>query len=189
MGLDLDVLGDLAGNSTAAPESILPRYDLVFAKARCALEAMAVGSAVVLCDFAGAGPMVSSEDFGPLRAMNFGAGALLNPLQPAYIRAEIARYNAADASRVSQQVRQEAGLEAATRRWIALYAEVIEEFSRSQPDREGELRAMAVYLRKWNHARGAERVREIAQRIRRIPVVGNSLHHFARRILRGRPKD
>ena len=35
-------------------------YDLVFAKARCALEAMAVGAAVVLCDTHGLGPMVTS---------------------------------------------------------------------------------------------------------------------------------
>ncbi len=187
MGLELDVLGDLAGTGVATPESILPGYDLVFAKARCALEAMAVGSAVVLCDFAGVGPMVSSGAFDHLRVMNFGAGVLTNPLQPKYIQEEIARYDAADASRVSQRVRQEAGLEEATRRWTELYTDVVEEFRHLQPDRGGELRAMAAYLRKWNYAKGSEQVREIAQRIRRIPIVGNSLHHFARRILRRRP--
>jgi len=184
MGLKFDVLGSLAGTCVADPESVLPRYDLVFAKARCALEAMAAGSAVVLCDFAGAGPMVTSENFDHLRAMNFGAGVLVNPLQPEYIRAEIARYDATDAGRVSQRVRQEAGVEAATRRWIALYTEVIEESRRSQPDREGELRALANYLRKWNYAAGSDAARNVVKRIRRIPIVGYGLHHFARRILR-----
>jgi len=47
MGLELDVLGDLAGTCVADPESVLPGYDLVFAKARCALEAMACGTPVL----------------------------------------------------------------------------------------------------------------------------------------------
>ena len=48
---------------TSRPEELLPKYDLVFAKARCALEAMATGCAVVLCDFAGLGSMVNPERF------------------------------------------------------------------------------------------------------------------------------
>ena len=186
MGLELDVLGDLAGTCVADPESVLPGYDLVFAKARCALEAMACGNAVVLCDFVGVGPLVTSENFDHLRALNFGGGVLTNPLKPKYIQEEIARYDAADASRVSQRVRQESGLEEATRRWTALYTEVVEEFRHAQPDREAELHAIAAYLRKWNYDKGRESVREIAQRIKQIPIVGNSLHHFARKILRTR---
>ena len=38
------------------------RYDIVFAKARAAIEAMAVGAAVIVCDFDGVGPMVSTEN-------------------------------------------------------------------------------------------------------------------------------
>src|SRR5205807_663685 len=124
-------------------------------------EAMATGTAVVLCDFAGTGPMVSSENFDHLRAWNFGGGVLVNPLQPEYIRAEIARYAAADAARVCQRVRQEAGLEAAARRWTALYTEVVEEFRGWRPDREAELHAVAAYLRKWNFDKGSEPLRAI----------------------------
>ena len=40
------------------PEAILGDYDLVFAKARAAMEAMATGCAVILCDRVGAGPLV-----------------------------------------------------------------------------------------------------------------------------------
>src|SRR5437879_2056668 len=54
-GLALDVIGSEVGNLSAAPETIIGQYDLVFAKARCALEAMAVGAAVILCDFRRAG--------------------------------------------------------------------------------------------------------------------------------------
>src|SRR5207253_11139176 len=59
-GLELDVGGAGVGRTVDNPETLLPNYDLVFAKARCALEAMAVGSAVILCDADGLGPLVTS---------------------------------------------------------------------------------------------------------------------------------
>jgi hypothetical protein len=130
--------------------------------------------------------MVSSGNFDHLRAWNFGGGVLVNPLKPEYIRAEIARYDPADAARVCQRVRQEAGLETATRRWITLYTEVIEEFRGLQPHREAELHAVAAYLRKWNYDKGIEAFRAAAQQIRKIPIVGNSLHRLGRKFLRNR---
>src|SRR5207302_480812 len=54
-GIALDVVGLDAGNPSSSPETLLGAYDLVFAKARAALEALAVGAAVVLCDAAEAG--------------------------------------------------------------------------------------------------------------------------------------
>ena len=81
-GLRLDTVGIGSGNPLANPEHVLPRYDIVFAKAKAAMEAMAVGNAVVLCDFAGVGPMVSPENFAQLLPMNFGFQALTQPLTP-----------------------------------------------------------------------------------------------------------
>ena len=49
LGIALEVTGAGAGRSTDRPQELLPRYDLVFARGRCALEALAVGTAVVLC--------------------------------------------------------------------------------------------------------------------------------------------
>jgi len=77
MGPELDVIGFGAGTGVSNPEHVLHRHDIVFATARCALEAMAVGAAVVLCDFGGVGPMVTGENFDRLRCMNFGQGALV----------------------------------------------------------------------------------------------------------------
>ncbi|HJX83180.1 MAG TPA: glycosyltransferase family 4 protein, partial [Candidatus Angelobacter sp.] len=125
-GLDVDVIGRKAGNATANPQSTLPDYDIVFAKAGCALQALAVGNAVVLCDFPGAGPMVTSANFDSLRKMNFGAGVLVNPLRSEHIRMEIGRYDPADAAEVSRRVRKEAGLADAVTRWLALYSSVLE---------------------------------------------------------------
>lgn len=46
----------------ARPEAILGRDDIVLAKGRCAIEALVTGTAVVLCDASGVGPMVTSAD-------------------------------------------------------------------------------------------------------------------------------
>lgn len=57
--------------STDNPEHLLSNYDLVFAKARCALEAMAAGAAVVLCDKTGLGSMVSMSEVAPASRLEF----------------------------------------------------------------------------------------------------------------------
>lgn len=59
-----------------SPETVIGSYDIVFARGRYALEALAVGTAVVLCDKEGAGPMVDSSSFDALRLRNFGCATL-----------------------------------------------------------------------------------------------------------------
>src|SRR5262249_33300266 len=49
LGLALEVIGSGVNNVCEHPETVLGGFDIVFAKAKCALEAMAVGAAVVLC--------------------------------------------------------------------------------------------------------------------------------------------
>ena len=81
----------------------------MFAKARAAIEAMAVGAAVVLCDFGGVGPMVASGSFAELRPLNFGFQALTQPHTPTNLLMQIALYDAQDASRVRDLIRSSAG--------------------------------------------------------------------------------
>jgi hypothetical protein len=182
-GLQLDVIGCRSGNSLSNPEKVLPGYDIVFAKARCALEAMAAGNAVVLCDHMGLGEMVSNENVDVLRPMNFGAGVLVRPLKPELIRAEIDKYDAADAARVSQRIRNQAGLADAARCWTKLYTEVIEEFSRLPRDVNEEFRALAAYWNQWNYQRRVEWEREQLRKLESIPLIGKPLLFFARRWL------
>ena len=74
--IEVDVAGIASGRPVTEPEKLLPAYDLVFAKGRAALEAMAVGAAVMLCDASGAGPLITSEDLDRLRPLNFGIRTL-----------------------------------------------------------------------------------------------------------------
>lgn len=147
-GLTLDVIGADAGNVAARPQDVLGQYDIVFAKARCALEAMAVGTAVVLCDTAGAGPMVTAGELERLRRLNFGVRTLRNNIDSDVLQTEIARYNPADAAEVSRQIRTNAGRSAAIDQTIALYDEAIREFEENDArDCDAEARAEASYLR------------------------------------------
>ena len=182
VGLEFDIAG-LAGQPTPRPEELLPRYDLVFAKARSALEAMAVGTAVVLCDFTGSGPMVTSAEFDALRRMNFGAGVLRDPLRSRFLSTQIARYDPQDAAAVSRRVRSEAGLDAAAERWLALYAEVIAEFSRAPRDVEAEFRALGDYLETWSYGKRVEWEREQLRRLEAAPLLGRGLARMARHLL------
>jgi hypothetical protein len=129
-GLELDVAGAGTDSVLVRPEDVLGQYDLVFAKAKAAMEAMAVGAAVVLCDFAGVGPMVSAAGFDDLRPLNFGFEALRDPLTPEPLLREIGRYDAGDAARVRDQLRASAGLVDSVERIAEIYEEVIEEHRR-----------------------------------------------------------
>jgi len=132
-GLELDVVGVGVGRIEAAPERLLGQYDLVFAKAKAAMEAMAVGTAVILCDFSGVGPMVTTAEFDRLRPLNFGFEALREPLRPEPLLREIARYDAADAARVRDRLRSSAGLVTAVEGLLAIYREAIDEERESRP--------------------------------------------------------
>ncbi|HEY3136471.1 MAG TPA: glycosyltransferase [Blastocatellia bacterium] len=147
-GITVDVIGLSAGNACARPEEVLGNYDIVFAKARAALEALAVGAAVVLCDETGAGPMVTTDELDRLRPLNFGIRTLRNPLDADVLAAEIARYDPADAAEVSRRIRASAGLDTAVDEIISLYQEVISEYaSASEDNADDEQHAASRYLR------------------------------------------
>lgn len=145
-GIALTVIGDGAQTTTDRPEQILGEYDLVFAKGRAALEALAVGCAVVLCDVAGCGPMVRSGEIENLRDWNFGFRLLTEPLLPKTIERQIANYDAADAEACRDYIRSHSGLDKAVQGLIALYGEVIAEAEAKPVDSHAIATAAALEL-------------------------------------------
>jgi hypothetical protein len=176
LGIVLDVIGKGFNTSTSKPEEVLPAYDIVFAKARCALEAMAVGSAVVLCDFPGLGAMVDCANFTELRKLNFGAGTLQRPLDPA-IAAEMNKYDPHEAKHVSERARTAASLTGAAVQWLELYNEVIAENALlnqrlAENRRSEELAAMANYLVKWGYDARIELEKSRLKELSDWPILG-----------------
>jgi len=144
----LDVVGAGVGNVTTDPAALLGRYDVVFATGRSALEALAVGAAVVVCDVRGLGPMVTSRELQSLRELNFGLRLLRDPVTVDALARALASYDGADAGLVRDRIRAEAGLDAAVDAHLALYREVIAEHARREAgDLREEERAAGAYLR------------------------------------------
>ena len=73
-GIELHAIGKDVGRPERFPGKVLPKYDLVFACGRSAIEALAVGAAVVLCDVDRLGPMITNENFCRMRRSNFASG-------------------------------------------------------------------------------------------------------------------
>lgn len=177
-GLRMDVLGARAGCSSDHPESILGEYDVVFAKGRCALEALAVGAAVILCDWPGSGPLVTRANLGRLYRWNFGWPALRGPLSVDSLVHEIARYDPNDAAEVSRRIRRSASLDAMTDELVLLYQEVLREYRMGanigRPSEE--IVAAKAY-------RAALRRQRIRNRIRNLPIAGRLLVALRRSLL------
>lgn len=195
-GIEVDAVGHDSGNVSDRPEEILGRYDIVFAKGRSALEALAVGAAVVVCDFMGVGRMVTAAELDDLRRLNFGHRAQRQEVRPEVLAREIARYDAADAAEVSRRIRAVAGTDLMLDEMIALYCEVIDEHAAAPPpDAEAELRAASDYLR-WLTARlNDEReainnsvLRRFGKRLRGVPLVGPLARTIDRKLLAPRPR-
>lgn len=141
-GIALDIVGRAAGNAIDHPEEILGNYDLVFGKARCALEAAATGAAVIVCDARGLAGLLTSRDLDAMRSLNFGVRLLQRPITEETICAEIDRYDAEDASKVTDAVRATAGVDLLAEQFIELYEGL--RMERMSP--EDDLRAIADSL-------------------------------------------
>ena len=145
--LSLDVIGGEA-NICNKPEEVLGNYDIVFAKARCALEALAVGTAVILCDCKGLGPMVTSNELERLRRLNFGHRTLSNELSTDLIVREIEKYDAEDAAEASRRIRATACLGKMVDEIVAQYYEVLAEYRAvAGAETKAEGLEAATYLR------------------------------------------
>ncbi|HEX8452042.1 MAG TPA: glycosyltransferase family 4 protein [Longimicrobium sp.] len=196
--IEVEVLGANAGREHARPEEVVREFDLVFAKGKSALEALAAGTSVILCDAMGMGPRVTSANLAELRGFNLGIRTLREPVTAEGVRREIAGYDAADAMAVSREIRAQAGADSMVDRLCALYEEVVAEHRAAPaPDAREEMAAAAAYLQRLSPLMGERDVmRRVFMRLLRTPVVGRSIRalgsrsgegHWLARLLRMEP--
>ncbi len=113
----VDIVGTNSGNAVSQPEDILADYDIVFAKARAAIEAMASGCAVIVTDYAGLAGMVTTENMERLRRLNFGVRSMQSDiLTSEAVQSALERFDADDARLVTEWIRKDADLETAADR-------------------------------------------------------------------------
>lgn len=166
-GIEVDVIGALGGRAEANPLPLLRRYDVVFAKARSAIEAMASGVAVVVCDAAGLAGLVAEDNYFAWRDLNFGVRTLRRPIDVENIVQELDKYDASQALRLALRVRGEADMERAVDAIVETYAEAIARQRARPVDARAQFDAASEYLRsvaavtKVRHA--ALKARELAE--------------------------
>ncbi|MEP7020145.1 MAG: hypothetical protein ABI808_05805, partial [Pseudonocardiales bacterium] len=146
MGIEVDVLGAAAGSQVARPEQVLPGYDLVFAKARSAIEAIAVGCAVIVADAQGLAGMAAYDRLPEWRRWNLGGALLTNPHDVDALCDEIDRYDPDDAGRCRDYARAHWSLEVMVDALVAEYEAIHSAWDPALADYRAELVALAAPL-------------------------------------------
>jgi hypothetical protein len=146
-GLELDEIGSPFGREVDDLHARLGNYDIVFATARMALEALAVGCAVVVVDGRGLAGLATSSLVDEWRRNNFGLRLLTREPAKEAIVTEIGRYDTHDAALVSGRIREFASL--------SIYLDSVEAIHRdvvATPqvlDASADLRALGRFIAQW----------------------------------------
>lgn len=128
-GIKAEMLGFMAGNALSKPETVLGNYDIIFAKAKGALEAMACGAAVIVCDYRGLGEMVTPENMHHYRQYNFGMRLMTRKIEKDLLVNEIKKYDPEAVKRVSGYIIEDAAFLKTYKRLTGEYERLIREFS------------------------------------------------------------
>ena len=196
-GLTLDAYGAGVGKTCERPEEVLRDYDVVFAKGRAALEAAAIGTAVVVYWWRRVGPVVTTDNLEQLRADGFGLRSMSAQLTPEefgrHIEQALTGYDAADAAEVSRRVRANASRNAAIKELLNIYNAVIDEYRTAPPARDLEgpaaaahLRAISTGFRQQREAIFASTPFRMTEQLLRTPVVGRVARTVARGLVKKR---
>ena len=145
-GITLEAAGRDSGRPLDDPGTVLHDYDLVFAKGRSAIEAMAVGAAVIICDLEGCGPLVGPEEYDRAQRANFGHLVMRQSHHSTYLGEQIDRYDAGAAAAVSDLVRSSLARDRVLPRLLQVYEEAISDLETHPHTLEESRQAEQRYL-------------------------------------------
>lgn len=167
-GIRLDVAGLASGKVVEDPGALLVQYDLVFAKARAAIESMAAGCALVQCDSFGAGRMVTLDNFHELRERNFGFTTMQMPLTVEHLSAQVRLYDAGACHTLSDRVRVECSLDHAVEQLLGHYEDALR-WTPPQSSGTEDLRSAALFLEaEIPHARSGREVLDLRRELDKL---------------------
>lgn len=124
LGIALRRVGPGSGCFLGSPAAALLEADLVFAKARCALEALACGCHVILLGEQGLGPAITPESLEKLRRRNLGRSLLTERASTEAIVARIRELDPARTAVLTQMVRAHCGIDSLAARAEALHLRI-----------------------------------------------------------------
>jgi hypothetical protein len=153
-GIEATIVGNAFGKPIHSPETVMMDFDLVFASALTAMEAMATGRAVVVCDGRGLAGYCNSQKYSQWRNKNFGFLTLTQKLTVENFLNEIDNYDATEAIIVQQKMIAEGGVQAQCAELEQIYHDVIEEHSRVPLDPILASKAIAETERDWHPRTG-----------------------------------
>ena len=130
LNITVDVIGKESGNQISNPENYLANYDIVFAKAKAAMEALATGAAVIVSDYKGLAGIVTLKNISHYRKYNFGMKLMKHPNTAVSIKKEILKYNSEEIKAVSNKIRTEIDIEITIDKIINVYKESIASFEK-----------------------------------------------------------
>ena len=127
--VDWNLLSMVGGRYEDVPGRLLPRYDLVFAVGRCALEAAASGCGVIPVYRNMADELLGTENYERLRAQNMSVRLSRHEkLTKAWIIKQIDRWDGADIGRVAKRIREDASLDGVANQLENIYRRVAADF-------------------------------------------------------------
>ncbi len=126
--ISLDVMGLLVGNYQPQPQLFLDQYDIIFAKAKAAIEAMCTGAAVIVCDANGYAGRVTKENFDFLRMYNFGRKTMTQSYHIDHIVRDIESYNVDENKSISDLIRSSASLDQYMDQLMGIYTTCIQDY-------------------------------------------------------------
>ncbi|WDI41259.1 glycosyltransferase [Bremerella sp. P1] len=132
-GLHVEGLGLGSNRFSADPGSILPQFDIILARGRCAREAIASGAATIAAGVDGIASMVTPDNYSFLQRNNFGRRVLTKAFTVENIRKEIDRYDAAATREVTLQHRNQTCLANTVQQLTDLYDREKSKFSENSP--------------------------------------------------------
>ncbi len=165
VNIELEGIGTGFKNETMFPEDILPHYDIVFAKAKAAMEALATGAGVITCDYRGLGGFVTRENFAHFRKFNFGMKTLTRPIEADLVIGEINKYRKDDILEAALMIRKEASFTSYVENILNLYHSAINEYHQRQDKKTNydDIKTVGEYLSQKNIII-QKRINEISRR-------------------------
>lgn len=169
-GMEFEAMGRCVGKQVEHPEHLIPKYDLVFAVGRSALEAAAVGCGVIPVHGDMAEEMILPENYERFRHQNMAIRILHHKkLSEEWVREQLARWNTDHIAEVTKLVRESASLHAAVERLEVIYDEVVRTQKETpRASLEEEIAAIQTMLQKEAAYEAPKKMRMLQNRIKNI---------------------